>query len=109
MVKSFREVLFVFFLKSLNFSTCVLVRVDNLLQLLLQYSAIMSNHKKNHQHNNNHTLQQLAVGLQPLNLNVLDTPPVFTFTVTDYSSPEKPADITPTQVKDRTRSLDPGL
>lgn len=31
MVKSFREVLFVFFLKSLNFSTCVLVRVDNLL------------------------------------------------------------------------------
>lgn len=57
----------------------------------------MSNHKKNHQHNNNHTLQQLAVGLQPLNLNVLDTPPVFTFTVTDYSSPEKPADIAPTQ------------
>lgn len=57
----------------------------------------MSNHKKNHQHNN-HTLQQLAVGLQPLNLNVLDTPPVFTFTVTDYSVPEKPADVTPTQV-----------
>ncbi|XP_078321903.1 5'-AMP-activated protein kinase subunit gamma-1-like isoform X4 [Crassostrea virginica] len=59
----------------------------------------MSSHKKSHQHNNNnhHGLQQLAVGLQPLNLNLPDTPPVFTFTVMDYSSPEKPTDVTPTQ------------
>lgn len=64
------------------------------------YPTIMSSHKKSHQHNNNnhHGLQQLAVGLQPLNLNLPDTPPVFTFTVMDYSSPEKPTDVTPTQV-----------
>ena len=70
--------------------------------ILLPFTTltIMSYHKKSHQHNNNnhHGLQQLAVGLQPLNLNLPDTPPVFTFTVMDYSSPEKPTDVTPTQV-----------
>ena len=68
----------------------------------------MSSHKKNHQHNNNnhHGLQQLAVGLQPLNLNLPDTPPVFTFTVMDYSSPEKPTDVTPTQVTNWYMSTD---
>lgn len=60
--------------------------------------VIMSSHKRNHQQNCNHTLQQLAVGLQPMNLHVPATPPVFTFTVTDYSAPDKPMEVPSNQV-----------